>query len=394
MKRWTNMVGKVWRTEGQSKAFTIVELLIVIVVIGILALVTVLGYNAVVNKANDKSVQADLGKIADAVKLFNLDNNVYPSSFNDIASAMQKGTVTVAKGGYSIDSSVISNHNLDYCYTPGNGANFAVVAISKAKTIFYVTDSSSGVQIYNGTWPSTASAICAAIAPTSTTYSRGYASDDTTTGPWRTWTGVGTPSVTNTNLAANPSFESNTSGVLLYNSALLTRVASASAGSGSYVGRVIKTVSGTGLIALVYPTSYTPNADISIRMKVRLSPGSNPTNTVSIFIPGYNGGNGVGYSTKNGNASLISSGPLSSTTWTDITLQGYKTVNDPTLNNIGIGIQTDQSWTATDGVDIDAIMIVNSPTIAGFADGNTAGWTWTGTANASSSTGPSQAVSN
>jgi prepilin-type N-terminal cleavage/methylation domain-containing protein len=390
------MVGKVWQTHRQSKArtkaFTIVELLIVIVVIAILSAIVIVGYGAVINNANDRSVQSDLGKMADAVKLFNLDNNVYPASTSDITSAMTKSTITISKSSYDTNTSDITNHNLDYCYDTGTG--FTIVAMSSSKKIFYISDSSGGVKQYSGSWQSTAAALCSAVAPTSTAYFRGYASDDSVTGPWRTWTGVGASTVTNTNLAANPSFENDTSGVLLYNSAVLTRVASATAGSGNYVGRVTKTVAGSGLIALIYPTSYTPNADISIRLKIRLSPGSTSTNTVSIIIPGYNGGNGVGYSTKGGNSSPISTGPLSSTTWTDIALQGYKTVNDPTLNQVGIGIQTDQSWLATDGIDIDAIMIVNSTTITGFADGNTSGWTWTGTANDSSSTGPSQPTSN
>jgi len=390
MKRWGN---KVSRVEGTSKAFTVVELLIVIVVIGILAAITIVGYGAVVNNANDKSVQSDLAKIGDAIKVFNLDNNTYPSSNGDIATAMTKSLVAINKGSFNVDTTVITNHNLDYCYTAGVGTSYTVVAISKSKNIFYTSDTSNGVKQYGSGWASTATALCTAIAPTSNTYYRGYAADDVVTGPWRSWTGAGT-SATNTNLANNPSFENDTSVVNVYNGAAVTRVASATASSGGYVGRVVKSTAGSGLIALIFPTAYTPNSDISVRLKVRLSPGSTPSNTVSIILPGYNGGNGLGYSTIGGSSTPISSGALSTSTWTDVVLQGYKTVSDVTLNNVGIGIQAEQSWAANDGIEIDSIMIVKTPTIAGYADGNTTSWIWNGTANGSSSTGPAQASSN
>ena len=389
-------VGKVVGNTKQaitSKAFTIVELLIVIVVIGILAAIIIVGYGAVINNANDKSVQADLAKIEDAIKVFNLDNNTYPSSNGDIGTAMTKSLVAINKGSYSVDTTVITNHNLDYCYTAGVGSGYTVVAISKSMKIFYISDTSNGVKQYGGSWASTATALCTAIAPTSNTYYRGYATDDVVTGPWRSWTGTG-PTVTNTNLANNPSFENDASGVNLYNGAAIARVVSATASSGSYVGRVVKSTAGSGLIALIYPIVYTPNSDISVRLKVRLSPGSTPSNTVSIILPGYNGGSGVGYSTIGGSSTPISSGALSTSTWTDVVLQGYKTVNDGTLNNVGIGIQAEQSWAVNDGIEIDSVMIVKTTTIAGYADGNTTSWIWNGTANGSSSTGPQQAISN
>ena len=177
------------RVEGTSKAFTVVELLIVIVVIGILAAITIVGYGAVVNNANDKSVQADLAKIGDAIKVFNLDNNTYPSSNGDIATAMTKSLVAINKGSYNVDTTVITNHNLDYCYTAGVGTSYTVVAISKSKNIFYTSDTSNGVKQYGSGWAPTATALCTAIAPTSNTYYRGYAADDVVTGPWRSWTG-------------------------------------------------------------------------------------------------------------------------------------------------------------------------------------------------------------
>jgi prepilin-type N-terminal cleavage/methylation domain-containing protein len=45
-----------------KSGFTIVELLIVIVVIGILAAITIVAYNGIQDRANDTSVKSDYGK--------------------------------------------------------------------------------------------------------------------------------------------------------------------------------------------------------------------------------------------------------------------------------------------------------------------------------------------
>ena len=56
---------------GISKSgFTIVELLIVIIVIGILAAVTVVAYGAVRSKAFDASVQTDIKELAKRVRAY------------------------------------------------------------------------------------------------------------------------------------------------------------------------------------------------------------------------------------------------------------------------------------------------------------------------------------
>lgn len=191
-----------------------------------------------------------------------------------------------------------------------------------------------------------------------------------------------------TNFATNPSFETDTSSVNLYNGATLTRTASVTASSGGYVGSIDKTTAGSGLIALIYPIPYQPNTDISVRLRIRLSPGSGPTNTVNVMIPGYYGGSGVGWSTKDGDSTAINSGTLSSSAWTDIVLQGYKTVDNSTLNRIGVGIIANEAWAANNGVEVDSIMIVQSSTIGPYADGDSSGWQWAGTPDISASTGP------
>jgi len=59
-----------------QKAFTIVELLVVIIVIGILVTLSVVSYNGIQQSARDKSVQSDLDAIDGIETDYGVKNNV------------------------------------------------------------------------------------------------------------------------------------------------------------------------------------------------------------------------------------------------------------------------------------------------------------------------------
>lgn len=63
----------------KQKGFTIVELLIVIVVIGILAAITVVAYNGIQNRANNTVVQSDLRSSFNNLQQYYVVNGSYPS---------------------------------------------------------------------------------------------------------------------------------------------------------------------------------------------------------------------------------------------------------------------------------------------------------------------------
>lgn len=65
--------------QNNISGFTIVELLIVIVVIGILAAITIVAYNGVQTKARDSARIAKINSIAKAIELYNTDNGRYPA---------------------------------------------------------------------------------------------------------------------------------------------------------------------------------------------------------------------------------------------------------------------------------------------------------------------------
>ena len=64
----------------KTKGFTIVELLIVIVVIGILAAISLVAYTNIQSKARDSDRKSDIAAIKKALELYYIDNGTYPSS--------------------------------------------------------------------------------------------------------------------------------------------------------------------------------------------------------------------------------------------------------------------------------------------------------------------------
>ena len=67
----------------KQSGFTIVELLIVIVVIGILAAITIVAYNGIQNRANIANVQAALSQVVARLESYSVENNsTYPSALS------------------------------------------------------------------------------------------------------------------------------------------------------------------------------------------------------------------------------------------------------------------------------------------------------------------------
>jgi prepilin-type N-terminal cleavage/methylation domain-containing protein len=64
----------------KPRGFTIVELLIVIVVIGILAAITIVAYNGVQSRARFSKMQSDIKSVQKYIEAYNAANGSYPSS--------------------------------------------------------------------------------------------------------------------------------------------------------------------------------------------------------------------------------------------------------------------------------------------------------------------------
>ena len=159
------------KKQSYSSAFTIVELLVVIVVIGILAAITIVSYSGITSKANIASIQSDLTNASTTLKLDQITSNdnfpttlalanngkgITPSQTMDsviyipdntsnpknFCLQYRKGTNTYAVDNSSVPSSGVCLQNLVTNGDFRNGTSgWSIVgsALSALNNILYVT---------------------------------------------------------------------------------------------------------------------------------------------------------------------------------------------------------------------------------------------------------------
>ncbi len=117
----------------RSKAFTLVELLIVIVVLAVLAAIVIPKFGDSSTRGRESSLRANLKVVRNAVELFKNDTGAFPATLADIAatsapangkdSAAATKTITAGdwKGPYisEVPKDPVSNSALGYSVTSG-----------------------------------------------------------------------------------------------------------------------------------------------------------------------------------------------------------------------------------------------------------------------------------
>lgn len=159
----------------KKNGFTIVELLVVIVVIGILAAITIVAYNGIQSRANNTAVESDLTTTAKKLELYKVvNNNVYPTAAE--ASLEPVGVKTT----YEVYD-VSGTGNFYYCAL-ADQSNFALGAISKSGQHYYY---------YNGRIEKvtgvSGGATCNRVYGNTTNGQYGWRGYADTSG-WREWT--------------------------------------------------------------------------------------------------------------------------------------------------------------------------------------------------------------
>lgn len=120
------MLHLIARKSNKQSGFTIVELLIVIVVIGILAAITIVAYNGITQQAVIASVSSDLKGAAKQLAIDQTLNSAYPT------------TVAAANNGAGLKASP----GTTYQYAVNNTANpqiFCLIATSSSSTSYFIT---------------------------------------------------------------------------------------------------------------------------------------------------------------------------------------------------------------------------------------------------------------
>lgn len=119
--------------KKRASGFTIVELLIVIVVIGILAALVIVTYNGIQQKARDTERKTDINAIASHLEAYNAQNGRYPTlaNVNDgtFRSANMQGLDSAAlqdpKGAAQTLAAAPAANTYSYVPAPANCDNGA-----------------------------------------------------------------------------------------------------------------------------------------------------------------------------------------------------------------------------------------------------------------------------
>lgn len=304
--------------------FTIVELLIVIVVIGILAAITIIAYNGITQRAAISASQSAASQAGKRLLTYAIDNNDnYPTS--------------LAAAGINDTSGTTFQYTVNNLVSP---KTFCITATTNS--ISYWVSNSSNTPTSGG---------CAV-----------------------------------TNLASNPSAETNSVNWSYYlpdGGATVTRP-TGTAPFGSSFSRMTWTVSGSTVGGGIYQmnmgaglitTGVTYQSSIYIR--------SSKAQTMAAYLIFRNVSNVTVGSTVSG--STVS---VPANTWTRLTVSATAPATANSALIAAYATTGGSNWLAGDTLDGDGAMLTSGATPNNYGDGDSPGWIWNGTANASTSTGP------
>lgn len=159
-----NRSNKLKPAYDSSCAFTIVELLIVIVVIGILTAITIVSYTGITQKANAASLQSDLANAAKKLDLYNAQYSSYPT-------AIDAGTGCPTAPNSDSVNCVKFSSGISYIYSSIGSTNYNLTATKG--TISYRSRPSSSPTLATSSTSVAQPSNCPTgyiIVPGSTTY--------------------------------------------------------------------------------------------------------------------------------------------------------------------------------------------------------------------------------
>lgn len=125
-----NYTNKYCDNKSKTSGFTIVELLVVVVVIGILASITIVSYSGIATKARIVSIQSDLANSSKQLKMFYIDNNTYPDTVSTDCAANPTTTTNL-------------------CLKVSTGNNFTSTPYYKASADKFGLTATSGGLVYH-----------------------------------------------------------------------------------------------------------------------------------------------------------------------------------------------------------------------------------------------------
>lgn len=309
-----------------NKGFTIVELIVIVIIIGILAAVTIVAYNGVQDRAKNASLQSRIHQASSELSSkFLLAGNTYasPSDFSSVT-----GLTSDANTTYTY---VVSSDQQNYCLSARNNKTGESFAASNK-----------------------------AIAPASGQCATNYVLNPNLETNLNNWGANAVNLTTQTDWAASG-----------------TRSMKATANT-TATDSFIRYGSKTDLTGLTPGQTYSITA--TSHLETPALSGSLDTRARQIRIFAWNGNT----ATALGNSTAMPNTPGATATQSaTFTIPAGSTGVEIRLYNGG-------SNSATNSIYWDGVIVTDGSRPMQFADGSTKGWFWDGDANASRSIGPAQ----
>jgi len=121
-------------TRMQQAGFTLVEIMVVVIIIGLLAGIVVPNVMDNLDKANVQKARADFSSLQTALKLYRIDNFNYPTTEQGLEALVTKSSIAPVPRNFK-SSGYIDNLNKDpwgndYQYmSPGEGHEYDIYSL-------------------------------------------------------------------------------------------------------------------------------------------------------------------------------------------------------------------------------------------------------------------------
>lgn len=314
------------KKPSTTNGFTIVELLIVIVIIGILAAITIVAYNGIQNRARTAAVTSSLAGAAKQLELSKVETGTYPSS----GSGLKKADDVEFQYAYTSSSD-------SYCLT------------ATKDSISYKIQSTAQTPVQGG---------CA-----------GHSQN-------------GMAAITN--MATNPGAENNTTGITTVSATGVRDTTWSSSGAASFMitpsGASNDTYMAYGgdlggfRMGMQAGKTYTISGTIRLTTAQAGSLSGNGARQITAWYTSSTGTHSITRGTQAANTTGQSRVSVTYSIPATATAAWIRLYNGASLGN---GVVW---W--------DDIMITEGSTNHNYADGESPNWTWNGTIGNSTSTGP------
>lgn len=131
---WSSIVSHSGR-HNRVRGFTLIEIMVVVIIIGILAAIVAPNVIGNIDKAQVTKVNADISSLESALKLYRLDNFSYPTTAQGLDALVNKPNDPNIKnwnaGGY-VDGLSRDPWGNEYLYlNPGNHGEFDIYTLGR-----------------------------------------------------------------------------------------------------------------------------------------------------------------------------------------------------------------------------------------------------------------------